>query len=210
MGSPRGEDNRGNDSGSRALSAHGQRGSHFSASVRIFQRASAAHMTTSRQQHRQQGNNLVRENNHGWRIGQLIQVTCLNSRHFGRCGVITQVCNVRLRVAFEDGEPGSFVAKSRASLVAELPRAARTARRPWERPWEVESDEDEDGATDQSQLLEHLAFTAAALISSHGDDAARIRRTLNKFTATVCRNTRALSRQRRWRPRPLPYAIAWV
>jgi hypothetical protein len=206
MGSSRGEDNRGNDPGSRALSAHGHAVRIFQRAFAFFQRASAAHMRPSYQQHRQQGNNMIGENNHGWRIGQLIQFTCLNSRHFGRCGVITQVCNVRLRVAFEDGEPGSFVAKSRASLVAELPRAARTPRR----PWEVESDEDEDGATDLSQLLEHLAFTAAALILSHGDDAARIRRTLNEFTATVCRNTRALSRQQRWRPRPLPYAIAWV
>jgi hypothetical protein len=188
---------------------------------------------------------MVGEINHGWRRGQLIQVTCRNSRHFGRCGVITQVCNVRLRVAFEGGEPGSFVDKSRASLIAVLPHAARAARcswerswevwevesdgdedrhlerpwvvgkdedgdRPWERPYEVDSDEDEDGATDQSQLLEHLAFTAAALISSHGDNAARIRRTLNEFTATVCRNTRALSRQRRRRPSPLPYAIMWI
>jgi hypothetical protein len=184
---------------------------------------------------------MVGENYPGWRIGQLIQVTCRNSRHFGRCGVITQVCNVRLKVVFEGREPGSFVDKSRASPV-ELPHAARAANRPWERarevesdgdedssrerpwvdgsdeyedhpwdrPYEVDSDEDEDGAPDHSQLLEQLAFTAAALIASHDDDAARIRRELSEFTATVCRNTRDFSRQHRRHPSPRPYAIARV
>jgi hypothetical protein len=188
---------------------------------------------------------MVGENYPGWRIGQLIQVTCRNSRHFGRCGVITQVCNVRLKVVFEGREPGSFVDKSRASPV-ELPHAARAANRPWERAREVESDgdedssrerpwvdgyedhpwdrpyhpwdrsdgvdsnEDDDGAPDHSQILEQLAFTAAALIASHENDAARVQRELSEFTATVGRNTRDISRQhRRHRrhPSPGPYPI---
>jgi hypothetical protein len=74
----------------------------------------------------------------------------------------------------------------------------------------VKPDEDEDEATDLSRLLEHLAFTAATLISSHGDDTARIERTLNEFSAAVRRNTRTITRQRQRRPRPLPFAIAWV
>jgi hypothetical protein len=60
----------------------------------------------------------------------------------------------------------------------------------------VEPDDGEEEVTELSRLLEHMAFTAATLISSHGDDPGRVERTLAEFSTAVRNNTRIITQQR--------------
>jgi hypothetical protein len=136
-----------------------------------------------------------------WRVGQRIRVTCSRSKHYGRYGVVTNVYRTRLGVSFEDGRSGKFCDKSRAAIV-DAPPAPGLER------MVVEPDDGEDEVTELSRLLEHMAFTAATLISSHGDDTARVEQTLNEFLAAVRRNIRTITRQRQ--RRPLSFHIARV
>jgi hypothetical protein len=131
-----------------------------------------------------------------WAIGQRIQVTCRRSKHYGRYGSITHVHRTRLGVKFEDPRPGSFINMSRARIVDEEPppAAARMV---------VEPDDGEEEVTELSWLLEHMVFTAATLISSNGDDPARVERTLAEFSTTVRNNTRIITQQRQDHTLPL-------
>jgi hypothetical protein len=149
---------------------------------------------------------MAEENDPVWRPGQRIKVTCPRCRHFGRYAVITQVYNVRLGVAFEDGEPGSFVDKSRASLVVGPLRAARALRQPAVAARQPAVDVNmatfsaDDGVTELSHLLEHLAFTPATLISSTADDPDLNQRTLDSFQVSVRDNARRMGNQQRNNP----------
>jgi hypothetical protein len=78
---------------------------------------------------------------------------------------------------------------SRARKVDEVPP-------PGQERMVVEPDDGKDEVTELSRLLEHMAFTAATLISSHGDDPARVERTLAAFSTAVCNNTRLITQQR--------------
>jgi hypothetical protein len=85
---------------------------------------------------------------------------------------------------------------SRARIVNEEPppTAARMV---------VEPDDVEEEVTELSGLLEHMAFTAATLISSDGDDPARVERALAEFATAVHNNTRTITQQRRGNTLPL-------
>jgi hypothetical protein len=128
------------------------------------------------------------ELNDTWEIGQRIRVTCRNSKHFGRYGIITDVYRWRLGIRFEDGRPGKFVDKIRAVIVGNMPQ-------PQEATMQTENMEDNVG--ELTRLLEHMAFTAATLISSNADDPAHVSRSLRMFQESVRDNTRMLQRTRR-------------
>jgi hypothetical protein len=111
---------------------------------------------------------------------------------------ITHVHRTRLGVKFEDPIPGSFIDMSRARIVNEEPppNAARMVV--------VEPDDGEEKeVTKLSRLLEHKAFTAATLISSNGDNPARVERTLAEFSTAVRNNTRIITQQRQDHTLPL-------
>jgi hypothetical protein len=55
----------------------------------------------------------------------------------------------------------------------------------------------EDNVGELTRLLEHMAFTAATLISSNADDPAHVSRSLRMFQDSVRDNTRMLQRTRR-------------
>jgi hypothetical protein len=61
-----------------------------------------------------------------WMIGDHLHVTCPRSRHYRRYAVVTAVHGTRLAVVFDDGLPGQFVDRTRASHAPPL----RNARRP--------------------------------------------------------------------------------
>jgi hypothetical protein len=61
----------------------------------------------------------------------------------------------------------------------------------------LSSDAAESNMTELSRLLDHMAFTAATLISSNAEDPDMMSKTLADFQAAVRDNTRLISQQRR-------------
>jgi hypothetical protein len=63
-------------------------------------------------------------------IGDHIHVTCQRPRHYGWYAVVTTVHITRLSVVFDDGLPGQFVDRSRASHAPPFHARHRAARYP--------------------------------------------------------------------------------
>jgi hypothetical protein len=91
-----------------------------------------------------------------------INVTSKKSKHFGRNGTITSLGLRRITVEFDDNLPGKYVDYSHATrIAADLTSGEETTHKT-------------TGEVDEiSRLLEHLAFTAAATISSTGKGSER-------------------------------------
>jgi hypothetical protein len=133
----------------------------------------------------------------GWFVGERVQVTCRESKHYRRYGTVTKVHRVRLEVKFEDEGPGMYVDKIRASpapLRRIRPNRRNTPSSPNERVVIEASpmQHDNNDVSELTRILEHLAFTAASLILSEADDNERTR-AQDAFQASVRNNIQMLS-----------------
>jgi hypothetical protein len=120
-----------------------------------------------------------------WNIGQRLKVTCSRSKHSGRYAVVVRVCFTKLNVVFEDGRPGQFINKNRATLVParnDNP-GAETDSNMGRRANVIE--DTGRGVSEITRLLDQLAVTAAALISADGHDTARTERDVDAFYSSV-------------------------
>jgi hypothetical protein len=114
-------------------------------------------------------------------VGDRMEVTSKRSKHFGRTGMIVSLGLRRITVEFEDDAPGNYVDYSHATKIA----LDNTSRK--ETTTVVHARHVTNGVDEISNLLEHLAFTTAATISSTGRNTPRS----NELTAHFERCLRA-------------------
>jgi hypothetical protein len=116
-------------------------------------------------------------------------VKCKNvrSKHYGRTAYIAGMGKTRLHVEFDNGHVGKFIDWRDAELIS-VPNNVIAA-----------SNDNitvalDDNIGQLSQLLEHMAFTAATLISSEHGNSDRIGNLLHAFDHQVRTHTDAITR----------------
>jgi hypothetical protein len=118
--------------------------------------------------------------------GDRIKVTSKQSKHYNRTAVITGVGSRRLTVAFdkEDPRPGLYVDFKDAKRIE--PKATATDKRPkTTQHRERLTTKGGNDIGELTQMLEHLAFATATLISSESDDPEQLEIILGLFTQQV-------------------------
>ena len=126
-------------------------------------------------------------------INDRVQCTNPRSIHYGQTARVLGMGKVRLNVAFETGHVGKFLDWRDAKLVARPIRNSTI----YPTNISVASTErsDSDSIPNVEQLigwLEHTAFTAANLISSHHADPEHMDELLARFNRAVRTNAFAL------------------
>jgi hypothetical protein len=118
----------------------------------------------------------VRKPKDKFQVGDRINVTSPRSKHHNRTGTISSLGMRRLTVHFDDHLPGSFVDYAHATKDdGEQAPTERTNNRTALAPT-TSNEVDEIG-----RLLEHLAFTAAAIVSSAGRGTKREQQLASRF-----------------------------
>jgi hypothetical protein len=106
-----------------------------------------------------------------FKVGDYINVSSSRSKHYNRTGTITSLGLRRITVSFDDRLPGSYVDYSHASKIDQQP--SDTASDETEKDKEPEAPTSSKLPDETARLLEHLAFTAAAIVSSTGSKSKR-------------------------------------
>jgi hypothetical protein len=118
----------------------------------------------------------IRKPKDKFQVGDRINVTSPRSKHHNRTGTISSLGMRRLTVHFDDHLPGSFVDYAHATKDdGEQAPTERTNNRTVLAPT-TSNEVDEIG-----RLLEHLAFTAAAIVSSAGRGTKREQQLASRF-----------------------------
>jgi hypothetical protein len=114
--------------------------------------------------------------------GNHIQVVYARSKHYGRTGVITQVCNPRLSVRFDDGQPGSYVDYRYARLMPipeTVTRNSNAANN--DRVTTVFGDVGDEEEDDSLVILmESLAIQTAVSVLAGASDTADVERAIDE------------------------------
>jgi hypothetical protein len=120
-------------------------------------------------------------------------VKCKNprSKHYGHTGHVTGMGKARLFVQFDNGHIGQFIDWRDAELIerpieAIVPTASTEA-----------VDTDGEDIEQLTTLLEHMAFTAATVISSDHGNSHRMENLLASFDRQVRSHTNSLASTRR-------------
>jgi hypothetical protein len=121
-------------------------------------------------------------------------VKCTNprSKHYGHTGYVTGMGKTRLNVTFDNGHIGTYLDWRDAALHATddehnvTPRITTTLVH-----------QEGDDVAHLTGLLEHMAFTAASIISSSHDDSPRMEQLLTSFERSVRTHAVTLSTSRR-------------
>jgi hypothetical protein len=122
------------------------------------------------------------------------RVKCINpwSKHYAHTACVIGMGKVRLNVEFENGHNGKFIDWRDAELISPpvKPVASNTADCMSPPSVNVEQNDDIEQLTN---LLDHLAFTTATLISSNHGDPGQMTRLLDSFDRLVQEHTNLIA-----------------
>jgi hypothetical protein len=129
-------------------------------------------------------------------VGDHILVFYTKSKHCGRTGIITRVCNPRLSVRFDDERPGSYVDYKYARLLTSNQATRRTDNViPGKSMTVVPPDiEQEDDAL--VSLMESLAIQTATTALAEANDMADVERAIEQQAERIRVQARRLLHRR--------------
>ena len=111
--------------------------------------------------------------------GDHIEVTYGRSKHYGRTGIVTRVCNPRLSVRFDDGQAGCYVDFRYARV---LPVPDPTTRINDDRTRDAMTTVSEDADDEEGNLLiglmENLAIQTAVSVLAEANDMADVEKAI--------------------------------
>jgi hypothetical protein len=128
------------------------------------------------------------------------RVKCINprSKHYGHTARVTGMGKARLHVEFENGHVGKYIDWRNAQLSPQDNRnsnatsaSVRTTTTSQSEPSTTTNDLEQ-----LTNLMEHLAFTSATVISSNYADTPRMEELLTLFDRTVRDNARMIANTR--------------
>jgi hypothetical protein len=125
-------------------------------------------------------------------IGDRVKCTNPGSKHYAHTAHIVGMGKTWLNVEFENGHNGKFIDWRDAKLVSPLAAPiASTATDTVSPP--SRNVEENDDIEQLSNLLEHMAFTAATVISSKHGDPGQMTRLLDSFDRAVREHTNTIA-----------------
>jgi hypothetical protein len=131
-----------------------------------------------------------------FRVGDHIEVVYENSKHFGRTGIITKVCDPRLSIRFDDPRPGSYVHYHYARL-----RIGRGTTRhdndiSFENHVTVVPEDVVRGDNTLVSLMENLVIQTAVSALSEANDMADVEKAIDEQADCIRIQARRLLRRR--------------
>jgi hypothetical protein len=134
-------------------------------------------------------------------------VKCTNprSKHYGHTGIVIGMGRTRLNVTFDNGHVGKFLDWRDAALITPpKDRSSSFDLLP------ASSNAHTNDVVQLTELLEHMAFTVATIVSSKGDEPPHMEQLMGSFDRSVrahATSMTALRRQSRSANPPTPEHI---
>jgi hypothetical protein len=121
-----------------------------------------------------------------FRTGDHIQVIYARSKHYGRTGSITRVCNPRLSVHFDDGQAGSYVDFRYARITPAPDTTTHNNGDGIEAVMiAVKSDTEDEEDNSLVGLMESLAIQTAVSALAEANDMADVERAIDEQATRI-------------------------
>lgn len=129
-------------------------------------------------------------------VGDRILVFYTKSKHCGRTGIVTKVCNPRLSVRFDDNRPGSYVDYKYARIVPSTQNTRRVNNIVPDDSMTVVSESAEQSDDTLVSLMESLAIQTAVSALAGANNMADVERAIDEQAERIRAQARRLLQRR--------------